>query len=158
MFLATVPRKRPPPSIGELNKTMVSASTIHWFLVLSFFAMPLFAVAIITSKARVERREFLFWTLGWLLLLVALVAGVAWAEIVTAGIFPAFALYGFWFFYLRRLTGRVLDAGYSKAVAFLTFIPLVNLVCMIVLLFVPSKDGPAENELPGVEAAPWQNQ
>lgn len=81
----------------------------------------------------------------WTLALLALVGGIAIlvfaTDVVTIGILPVLATYTFWFFYVRRLTGRVLDAGYNKAVAFLSMIPLVNLICMIVLLFVPSKDG-----------------
>ncbi len=136
---------------------MLDLSTWHWLIVFGFVAIPLFAVAIFISKKRVEQREFLYWTLGWLGVLLAVEGYVALGGYGTIGIVPALVLYSFWFFFVRRITGRTLDAGYSKAVAFLSFIPVVNVIYILVLLFTPTRAEPMADEHPSADVKSWQN-
>ncbi|TQV80709.1 hypothetical protein [Denitrobaculum tricleocarpae] len=68
---------------------------------------------------------------------------------------PALALYSFWFSFVRRITGPTLDAGYSKAVAFLSFTPLVNVVYILVLPFAPTREGYIAGEPPAEDVKSW---
>lgn len=115
---------------------------------IAYSGIPAAAIATDKSKRKMGRKSFLFWILGLVLLATlrslikeeADLGGVGgWAmffNFINLALVALKAIIVFWVF-ARRVLWRVRDTGWKPAFSYIYVIPLVNLIFIIVLLFVP---------------------
>jgi hypothetical protein len=120
---------------------MGSFSIWHWLIVILIIASPAIVVATERSDKRSSRGKFA-------IALVIMFAVLSLRDIFylfldidpssVSGIFTlASIITAIWFY--RVIVQRVRDAGFSKKIAYLSCIPIINLAFFLYLLFPGSK-------------------
>ncbi len=119
---------------------------------LVLIAIPIAAIALERGRKSVTRGRFALWSIGFCIALFIIFAyvGAAYTEFglpPEVSVFPPLlAAYVLIFFYFQRITRRILDAGAPKAVAYCALVPGLNLLFVVLLLLLPSKDRAVNKE------------
>lgn len=132
---------------------MGTFSIWHWIIVLVafliIFGLPVYAVYRENSNECLSRLGFLKW-FGLYYLGVPIVSGLAlgFFGVEDKTIEGLGSLYGIMLMYplFQRVVRRARDAGMGKGIAYLTVIPLVNIITFLILAF-KAKDAFHENNI-----------
>ncbi|MBT4934723.1 MAG: DUF805 domain-containing protein [Rhodospirillaceae bacterium] len=124
---------------------MVSFSIWHLIIVLllvgGMFGIPVLAIRKENTDIRLKRLQFLYWIIGGYLIIPAIFGYVMGTMQVETDTINAIGfLYGIAVAYpvFQRIVRRARDAGKGKKIAYLSIIPFVNIVTMLMLIFTRS--------------------
>lgn len=121
---------------------MGAFSLWHWLIILLIFGIPLAAVATESSNKTTSRRNLSFWILG-----VFVVCNVTFAvtylvtndeKMSNFAVFIFFIITSFPLY--QQYVRRAREAGKGKTIAYISILPVANLVCPIILLFNSSAE------------------
>ena len=128
---------------------MGTFSIWHWLIVLLvllfIFGLPTLAVAKENSNLRTNRREFLLWIVAYIG--IPFVIGFIGALLDEADISQLIGvIFGLAIIYplYQRFVRRARDVGMGKTIAYLSIVPLVNIITTLILLFKGSQTGSIE--------------
>ena len=116
---------------------MGTFSIWHWIVILFIFLMPVIAIATEKTDLKTTRINFLIWlfgvslgsaVFGSIIPLIVEDQGAARIVVLVFGLCLVFPLY-------RQYVRRARDSGMGKTIAYLSVIPLVNLITTLILLF-----------------------
>lgn len=111
----------------------------HWLIVIFFFYLLVAAVASIKKEKPFGRRYLLLWTIGLVMLSIALRELVVFFPGIWVKLIAIVSLWTYLFLYYQRIALRSIDAGHGKTIAYLAVIPAVNLICLLALLILPTQ-------------------
>ena len=112
---------------------------IVFLAIFVMFGLPVLAIWKENSEQRLGRLKFFYWILAIVVVpfFIRVVGGIFEAEVVPnllAFIFLIAIIYPVY----QRVVRRARDVGMGKMIAYLSVIPLVNIVTTLILLLKPS--------------------
>ncbi len=124
---------------------MASISIWHWLVVLvvlfGVFGLPILAVRKERTDIRISRIRYA----GWLLAVLFVIPFAVGVLAVLMGIPEGAEALGILSFialaypFFQRVVRRARDAGRGKAIAYWAIVPVVSVVALLLLLFLPPK-------------------
>jgi uncharacterized membrane protein YhaH (DUF805 family) len=121
---------------------MGTFSLWHWLIILLIFSIPVAAVATESSNKTTSRRNLSFWILG-IFVICNVTSFVTYlvtkdGKFSNLSVFIIFMIASFPLY--QRYVRRARDAGMGKTIAYISILPVANLVCPIILLFKSSAE------------------
>lgn len=118
---------------------MQNLSILYIFYILLALALPAAAVALEDGKKRMDRNDFMMWVFGFGTLFLLLSGMARRSDNLIGELFPVIFLQICNFCFYQSLVRRSVDAGFGKWPAYIAIVPGLNLLCILILLLLPSR-------------------
>lgn len=121
-------------------------SSYVWLIVGFVIVVQIVAVTLEKGEAPIGRREFGSWLFYFLTAALILGGASQSSSNSIASFGPPIVWTIFSFVFYQSLTRRSVDAGFGKWLAYIAVIPLLNFLCILILLVVPTRTGRSNDQ------------